>query len=88
MGIDKRFESLESRMERGFAAVAEDIADIRLKMATKEELRAEVSKLATKEDVRRVEMKVEGVEKRLDFELDKRGALEVRVNKFEAKLAR
>ncbi|MBI5469990.1 hypothetical protein HY968_01550 [Candidatus Kaiserbacteria bacterium] len=36
--VGKRFESLEMRMEKRFAAVAEDIADIKENMATKEQI--------------------------------------------------
>ena len=38
--VSKGFADLEGKMERGFAAVAEDIADIRSKMATKDDIAA------------------------------------------------
>lgn len=38
--VGKRFDRLEKSMEAGFAAVAEDIADLRTNMATKDQLLA------------------------------------------------
>jgi hypothetical protein len=38
--VQRGFADLEGKMERGFAAVAEDIADIRSKMATKDDIAA------------------------------------------------
>ena len=43
-----------STMERGFAAVASDIADIKATMATKTELAAVRREMATKDDVRAI----------------------------------
>jgi hypothetical protein len=38
--MHKGFAAMEVRMEKGLAAVAEDIADIRSTMATKDDVRA------------------------------------------------
>jgi predicted nucleic acid-binding Zn-ribbon protein len=46
--IERGFADLEGKMDRGFAAVADDIADIRSTMATK----ADLATRATKSDVR------------------------------------
>ena len=36
--VDTRFDSMEGGMEKGFAAVAEDILDIKQEMASKEQV--------------------------------------------------
>ena len=77
--VERRFTAVESKMERGFAAVAEDIADIRNEMATKDDLKK------TKEELQsEIRLKAGGLSKRLDFETDKRKVLEVRVTRLEA----
>ena len=77
--VERRFVAVESKMERGFAAVAEDIADVRNEMATKDDLEK------TKEELQsELRLKAGGLSKRLDFETDKRKILEVRVTRLEA----
>ena len=64
--------------------ILETVNFIKDRMATKDDLQ-EVQK-ELKDNIRRVEMKVEGVDKRLDYELDKRKTLEVRVANVEQNL--
>lgn len=68
------FASLERRMENGFAAVAEDIADIRGQMVTKDEL-PELVRPILREELQSiedrlisVESKITGTNRRLDDE--------------------
>jgi len=48
--VKRGFADLEGKMDRGFAAVAGDIADIKSTMATK----ADIADMATKADVRAI----------------------------------
>jgi hypothetical protein len=81
-------DTIFSTMERGFAAVAEDVADIKSKMATKEDLTAVETRLDRRID------KLDGTLDRLDsklnkfeeHEIDKRLQLEVRVSAIEKHL--
>jgi hypothetical protein len=70
--------------------ILETVNFIKDRMVTKSELHEELKlvrdEMATKDGLRRVEMKVEGVYKRLDGELDKRKTLEVRVGAIEQNL--
>lgn len=36
--VEKKFNTLEARMDKGFAAVADDIAEVREKVATKDQV--------------------------------------------------
>jgi hypothetical protein len=60
-------DSVLSTIERGFAAVADDITDIK-------------SKMATKDDINRLDTKLAKFE---EHEIDKRLQLEVRVSAIE-----
>ena len=81
--VERGFADLEGKMERGFAAVAEDITDIKSKMATKEDLADLRREMATKDDIKRLETKLGKFEER---EIDKRLQLEVRVSAIEKHL--
>jgi hypothetical protein len=97
-GTKKRKATLDSvllTVERGFAAVADDITDIKSKMATKDDiarLDTRVEKLDAKIDS--VESNLAGKINRLDTkltkfeerEIDKRLQLEVRVSAIEKHL--
>jgi hypothetical protein len=63
-------DSVLSTVERGFAAVADDITDIK-------------SKMATKDDINRLDTKLTKFE---EHEIDKRLQLEVRVSAIEKHL--
>jgi hypothetical protein len=76
-------DSVLSTVERGFAAVADDITDIKSKMATKEDLADLRREMATKDDIKRLETKLGKFEER---EIDKRLQLEVRVSAIEKHL--
>ncbi len=82
--VERGFADLEGKMERGFAAVAEDIADIRKTTATKED----IARLDKK--MERVDAKIDRVDSKLsafeDHEIDKRLQLEVRVSAIEKRL--
>ena len=79
--VSKGFADLEGKMERGFAAVAEDIADIKSKMATKTDLAALEMRLDHRID------KLDGkLGKFEEHEIDKRLQLEVRVSAIEKHL--
>jgi chromosome segregation ATPase len=75
--VERGFTRLEGRMERGFAAVAEDIADIKSKMVTKAEFNEAVEKLDDR--LTAVESKIGGIHNRIDDEALKRANLETRV---------
>ena len=70
--------------------ILETVNFIKDRMVTKDELHDEIKlvkdAMATKDGLRRVEMKVECVDKRLDYELDKRKRLEVRAANVEQNL--
>jgi hypothetical protein len=87
----KRKASLDiilSTVERGFAAVAEDIADIKNKMATKDNLAAVETRLDRRID--KLDAKFDRVDTKLtkfeEHEIDKRLQLEVRVSNIEKHL--
>src|SRR5947209_16437279 len=75
--MESGFARLEGNMERGFAAVAEDIADIKGTMVTKTELNEVVEKLDNR--LTAVESKIGGIHNRIDDEALKRANLETRV---------
>jgi hypothetical protein len=85
----KRKASLDtilSTVERGFAAVAEDIADIKSRMATKDDLAA-VNKTLD-EHTKTLADHSRGlaiIKRDVETNLDKRLQLEVRVDKLEKK---
>jgi hypothetical protein len=82
--VERGFVDLEGKMERGFAAVADDIADIIGKMATKDDLTAVETRLDKFEGkLDRVDTKLTKFEER---EIDKRLQLEVRVSAIEKHL--
>ena len=57
---DKKFDALDARMEKGFAAIAEDIGDIRENMATKDQvfaLQTQVNSIETQlRDIKHVKL--------------------------------
>jgi hypothetical protein len=80
--IDKRFTSLEARMERGFAAAADDVAH----MATKHDLMATEKRLNDRIDG--VRIKVDGLQNERDAEALQRRDQEIpeRLAKLEEKV--
>jgi hypothetical protein len=81
-------DTILSTVERGFKAVAEDIAEIRKDMATKDDLSATESRLNGRIDtldatVTRLDTKLTTFE---ESEIDKRKQLEVRVAAIEKHL--
>jgi uncharacterized protein YlxW (UPF0749 family) len=81
-------DTILSTVERGFKAVAEDIAEIRKDMATKDDLSATESRLNGRIDtldatVTRLDTKLTKFE---ESEIDKRKQLEVRVAAIEKHL--
>jgi hypothetical protein len=70
-------------MDRGFAAVADDITDIKSKMATKDDIADLRREMATKDDINRLDNKLSKFEER---QIDKRLQLEVRVSATEKHL--
>jgi hypothetical protein len=70
-------DSVLSTVESGFAAVADDIADIKSKMATKDDIADLRREMATKDDIKRLDTKLTKFEEK---EIDKRLQLEVRVS--------
>jgi hypothetical protein len=86
--VTRAFAGLEGKMDRGFAAVADDLADIRAKMATKDDLAAAETRLDRRIDkldgkLDRVDTKLTKFEER---EIDKRLQLDVRVSAIEKHL--
>jgi hypothetical protein len=81
--VERGFADLEGKMDRGFAAVADDITDIKSKMATKDDIADLRREMATKDDVNRLDTKLTKFEER---EIDKRLQLEVRVSAVEKHL--
>jgi tetrahydromethanopterin S-methyltransferase subunit G len=69
--INKRFTSIETDMEKGFGALAEDIASIKEAMVTKEELKPIEDRLSG------VESKLAGINRRLDAEVIQRQDLKI-----------
>jgi hypothetical protein len=88
--MNRGFTDVERKMERGFAAVADDIADIRKTMATKDDVRAIVREELKPIETRlsAVEGKVAGIDRRLDAEAIRRDDqnLPTRVNEIEKHL--
>jgi hypothetical protein len=76
-------DSVLSTIERGFAAVSDDITDIKSKMATKDDIADVRRGMATKDDITRLDTKLTKFE---DREIDKRLQLEVRVSAIERHL--
>jgi hypothetical protein len=76
-------DSVLSTVERGFAAVADDITDIKSKMATKDDIADLRKEMATKDDIKRLDTRLSKFEER---EIDKRLQLEVRVSAVEKRL--
>jgi phage shock protein A len=83
----KRTSSLQTLIERGFKAVAEDIADLRKDMATKDDVREIVREELKPIETRlaAVEGKVAGIDRRLDTEAIRRDdeKIPTRVEKIE-----
>jgi hypothetical protein len=75
--VERGFADLEGKMDRGFAAVADDIADIKSTMVTKTEFNEAVEKLDNR--LTAVESKIGGIHNRIDDEVLKRANLENRV---------
>jgi prefoldin subunit 5 len=75
--VERGFADLDTKMERGFAAVAEDIADIKSTMVTKAEFNEAVEELDDR--LTAVESKIGGIHNRIDDEALKRTNLETRV---------
>ncbi len=83
--VERGFADIDAKMERGFAAVAEDIADIKSTMVTKTELNEAVEKLDNR--LIAVESKIGGIHNRIDDEALKRANLETRVRSAVPNLA-
>jgi hypothetical protein len=81
-------DTILSTVERGFKAVADDIADIRKEMATKDDLAATESRLDGRID--KLDAKIDRLDTKLtkfeESEIDRRKQLEVRVTKIEKHL--
>jgi hypothetical protein len=75
--VERGFADLDAKMDRGFAAVADDISDIKSTMVTKAELNESVEKLDDR--LTAVESKIGGIHNRIDDEALKRANLETRV---------
>jgi hypothetical protein len=83
-----RLDTILSTVERGLKAVADDIADIRKDMATKDDLAATESRLDRR--IHTLDAKIDRIDTKLtkfeEHEIDKRKQLEVRVSKIERHL--
>jgi hypothetical protein len=81
-------DAILSTVERGFAAVADDIANVRSKMATKGDLAAVETRLHRR--IEKLDGKLDRVDTKLtkfeEHEIDKRLQLEVRVSAIEKHL--
>jgi hypothetical protein len=73
--MEKGFASIDARVDKGFAAVADDIADIRERMATKDDINA-LEKILT-DQIAGLDGKVAGINRRLDTEAMQRSDLKV-----------
>jgi hypothetical protein len=82
--VERGFADLEGKMDRGFAAVADDIADIKSTMVTKAEFNESVEKIENR--LTAVESKIGGIHNRIDDEALKRANLENRVRSVVPKL--
>jgi hypothetical protein len=85
--VERGFADLEGKMERGFAAVAEDITDIKSKMATKDDIANLGGQLTSVErelksirrdldDLREKVENVSGFQKEIDHALERIAAIE------------
>jgi chromosome segregation ATPase len=85
--VKRGFADLENKMDRGFAAVADDIADIKSKMATKDDIANLGGQLASVErelksirrdldDLREKVENVSGFQKEIDHALERITAIE------------
>jgi predicted nucleic acid-binding Zn-ribbon protein len=80
-------DSVLSTVERGFAAIADDITDIKSKMATKDDIADVKSTLADHTKILNDHTRdLAIIKKDLTTNLDKRLQLEVRVSKIEKHL--
>jgi hypothetical protein len=85
--VERGFADLEGKMERGFAAVSEDITDIKSKMATKDDIADLKSTLADHSKILNDHTRdLAIIKKDLTTNLDKRLQLEVRVSAIEKHL--
>jgi hypothetical protein len=75
--LAKLISESSASADKKFAALAEDISDIKSTMATKADLAAAVEKLDDR--LTAVESKIGGIHNRIDDEALKRGNLETRV---------
>jgi predicted nucleic acid-binding Zn-ribbon protein len=85
--VERGFAHLEGKMDRGFAAVAEDITDIKSKMATKDDIANLGGQLTSVErelksirrdldDLREKVENVSGFQKEIDHALERIAAIE------------
>ena len=85
--VKRGFADLEGKMERGFAAVAEDITDIKSKMATKDDIANLGGQLTSVErelksirrdldDLREKVENISGFQKEIDHALERIAAIE------------
>jgi predicted nucleic acid-binding Zn-ribbon protein len=85
--VERGFADLDGKMERGFAAVAEDITDIKSKMATKDDIANLGGQLTSVErelksirrdldDPREKVENVSGFQKEIDHALERIAAIE------------
>ena len=82
--MQKGFQKIDARMERGFAAVAGDVADIKRDMATKEHISALATQVGSIErelrDIKRrlthFEDNVTGYRQEIDHALERIAAIE------------
>jgi hypothetical protein len=81
----QRMPALQTLIERGFNAVADDIADLRKDMATK----ADITRLDSR--IGKLDAKIDRIDTKLtkfeEHEIDKRKQLEVRVTTIEKHLS-
>ena len=85
--VERGFADLEGQMERGFAAVADDITDIKSKMATKDDIADVKSTLADHTKILNDHTRdLAIIKKDLTTNLDKRLQLEVRASAIEKHL--
>jgi predicted nucleic acid-binding Zn-ribbon protein len=85
--VERSFADLEGKMDRGFAAVADDITDIKSKMATKDDIANLGGQLTSVErelksirrdldDLREKVENVSGFQKEIDHALERIAAIE------------
>ena len=73
--MEGRFDKMEAFMERGFAAVAGDIADIRVEMMTKDDGKKMEERLTDR--INGVDSKASGIQRSLDDERLQRTDLKI-----------